>query len=444
MNNQSSLTLFHAFCLLTALLSGPWLGWSGLSWLALWFLSFLKFDFALFTVFFYASFFHKIGVFPDLFFSIKHFHVAWGILVLAEVWRKQCWSSIRLGLLESKPLIPIAGVLFMAVLGGVLNGANLKVFAMTANFMSVLIMMVYLAGLSWTWPLLFRCLFYFAFGVFVQNLANFYNLAQGTFIFELDLMYNNQFAVLNAIAFFYAFALCLAGPTAAIRRLSFLFSLLIFMALLLSCSRSAWFAWLFSIVLWAVVSLQKSDPASRQLYVRRLIPFAGIVIVISLAAASLVSDIPERIELTPKLFNWNYWKYTFEDKQNFGFLGIMRLEQLETLTELLKKHPLTGIGFAGICTDFHGLYFILLGASGIPGLVFFLYFGAALSLRLAKALKNISNSDLALIVTANLSALLVWLSSSLLQSMLIHFSVWIVVLTSILMSGPLRHKGNLS
>ena len=63
------------------------------------------------------------------------------------------------------------------------------------------------------------------------------------------------------------------------------------------------------------------------------------------------------------LFDPGYWHYTFTDTQNFGFLGIFRLNQLYDLGAILRQSPLIGVGFTRQVVDFHSLYFTFLRVS---------------------------------------------------------------------------------
>jgi hypothetical protein len=150
----------------------------------------------------------------------------------------------------------------------------------------------------------------------------------------------------------------------------------------------------------------------------------------------------ERIMGLPQLLQWDYLNYTVNDSRNFGFLGRFRLDQFLVLGDLFPKHFLFGVGFEKVVVDFHGLYFCLLGATGLAGLLLFAVFVRQMIRRLLEAVL-ISSKNVHLHVAA-LCSLVTWLICSLTESYFVQFSAWVVVLIALVIiaknSPSFRHE----
>jgi len=139
-------------------------------------------------------------------------------------------------------------------------------------------------------------------------------------------------------------------------------------------------------------------------------------------------EIFRRVIYLFQVFDPRAWIHAIHDQQNFGFLGILRLEQLRTLKDLMREDFLIGVGFIKILTDFHGFYFTLLGASGILGSLLFLFFGWNVLRKLANTVFLSRNTKKMALCALVFCAVSIWFLSSVTQSMYIHFSVWIHIL----------------
>lgn len=393
------------------------------------------------AAFFFAAFFHPLGLSWDLGFTLKHYHLVILIGVILHTVQRKILPILKEGLLYVRGLWPMAALLMISVGAGLWHQTSSKTLFRAANLSLVLMSLVYLAGIvGKNEKLLERGLIFYIGGIAVQVFVNVYNLTSHRFIFELDLMYNNQFGVLTAGGLLYA-----VGLTLSLRGRDFnpaeigLMALVIFLGLILTCSRSSWISFIVGFFLFLTLTgFYLRNTETKKTALKR-----GLLMVFSLLGCLLLAalievDVLERLKRLGQIFDIGYWNYLFEDK-NYGFFGLLRMRQIQSLGRLLEQHPWWGIGFAPQVTDLHGLYFTLLGASGITGFYLFLIFIVSLLKKLLGTILQHPNSETSVLRITTFCAVMIWLASSVTQTMFLHFSVWIPVLASFLHIAAARH-----
>lgn len=404
--------------------------WMGLAWLF-----FRQLRFGVYAVFFFATFFHPSGFFPNLFFTIKHFHLALCLICLLELSRRQFWLTFMAGMKGSRLLVPFFLIIFVGFLGSMTHGAGNDGILMTANLLSLLIGSVYVIGLIQHYKIDLKVpIFFFLTGIILQILVNFYNIATHRMIFYLDLFYNNQFGTLVAFGFFYAVYFVIIARRGFFYQTGMFFVLaLTITGVMFSCSRTAWISILLGTVIffyffYHVFSFRQNRPPVN----RRCVAFFLCLLACFVFILSYHPLIRYRVTDFLEIFDFNYLKYTVEDKQNFGFLGILRLNQIYAVGDILLHSPLWGIGFVGRVTDFHGFYFTLLGGSGLIGFFLFFYFIHNISYQLEIFCRRSVQKDPGdLLKVSILCALVTWVLTSLTQTMFVQFSVWINVIAAV-------------
>ncbi len=431
-------TLLFMLALMATLAYGPYWPAAAAGWAFLAFCFFRAPRCGVHAAFFHAAFFQGAGILPDLFFTLKHFHLTMFLILTMGVLSGNV-SFLKMRRPGYRLFWPVGLLLLVSVVGGAMNGMARQGYLLSANMALVLGLMLILAARTLDRPVsaAAACAFFVA-GTVVQCTVNFYNLATGAFVFNLDLVYNNQNATLLAMTVFYCLALFL-GTRHWLRYSLALTALGVTGgSLLMSLSRTGWLSFLLPLpVFFYLVARFAADSESRMFYVKRLA--AGTVILTAAAAAFFVLFPVDADPVAPGIQNavWarvshfyqildpDYWQYTLADVQNFGFFGISRLNQLFILRDLMKEHWLIGIGFVKMLTDFHGFYFTLLGAAGVTGVFLFLIFVVKVLGGLEKSLQKYRDRETQLFGAACFCAILAWLISSVTQSMFIHFSVWL-------------------
>ena len=447
--------------LLSTLLTGPFLLGAALGWAGLAIYSKNKPQELACAAFFFAPFFHAPGFFPHLAFTLKHFHIMVFLMAARTVLQGSFVQVAGRGIRKSAWLWPVILLLAFSVGTGALQHMPASGYRMSANLALVLGCMIFLLGYVMHYRLCFlSCAFYFVLGCSVLAAVNFYNLKMKTSLLSLDLLYNNQHATLMAIALFHAFAVLLAYRSLKIRQLAWALIILLGVSLLYTMSRTAWlsFAGMFVLFLFLLGAMPYGKRA-RWVGIGRLWTAFGFLC--AACAAVLIAnffwpvdntrsdyleikvhggdDIVRRMGYLFQFMDPSYWAYTLQDTQNFGFFGILRLKQLHVLADLMKEHFWFGIGLVKEMTDFHGFYFTLLGAAGFTGLCLFALFAGVLLWRLKLRIQNARRPRQYIAGAAVFCAVLVWLVSSITQSMFIHFSVWLQVLMAfVILESPER------
>lgn len=390
---------------------------------------------------FFMSFFHPVEL-PKLLFTPKHYHLAIFLLVGVQILQRQMPLMLQQVLRRSIILIPLFVLLGLATVAAFSHQEPAATYLMTANLGFVILSVAYLSVLTALNHLpSAQMLFLFSLGAAVQAVVNFYNLHARTVIFGLDLLYNNQFGLLMAFTLFYATASLLIARSRWLRLGSTLIWLVLSAALILSCSRTAWLSFGITAVLilclaWRGIRRKRL----RWIVVTRL----AILFLLGLAAGGLFfigsQDVSERILHLLQLLDPVYWSYTLTDHQNYGFLGILRIEHLRQLKDIFVQHPIMGIGFAHRVTDFHGSSLVIFGASGLAGLICYGIFAVRILTLLLRQIRYAVGLRSRFTAWAAAGAFLTWQFSHLTQSMLVHYSAWFSVLLALVIITPQEVK----
>ncbi len=338
--------LFFGVSLLATFLNGPWLWVAQLAWVALAVLFTLDFRYAVYALFFFCSSFHPSGFFSNCsFFTLKHLHIAILLTVLIQIFRGNFISSFKMSLKYSRfwRLLFVWGGLALGI--ALWNGSAKKTFFLTANFFSVLLIFSYLAGLlSQHKNLLKPGLLFFLSGLSFQSLIAFSNFYTGRYWLRMTLIHNNQLGVLSAISLFYSFAFIFSEKKLFLKIFSGVITLILFLNLIFSCSRTAWIGFALGYLFWIFARVFYSR---RQVWRPRFrfILTAVVLWFVFQWIAPMNYDIRTRAGEVTGLRAASAWHYTFFiDHKNFGFLGSYRRVQLKRAVQIIKTHFLFGQG----------------------------------------------------------------------------------------------------
>ena len=139
-----------------------------------------------------------------------------------------------------------------------------------------------------------------------------------------------------------------------------------------------------------------------------------------------------------QLIDKDYWIYTINDVQNFGFLGRLRREQFLEMFMILKEHLLFGIGFIHRVVDFHGFFMVILGGTGILGFFVFCCFVINYIRNFFMSLSIEKDDSIAFLKIGVFSSFCAWLLSSITETFIVHFFVWIIILSGIILFSKTR------
>lgn len=428
--------LIVALCLTTIFQKHLFLGKFG--WFLLVLLGAIHSDYAIYAVFFYAALFHKSGFLPDLFFTLKHFHIAMAFLVVILVLKGELWTKIKQNYKSSFILIiPWLAIILISTLAVVLNTEVSVMHGLrtNANILSLLASSFILICVMERKKLIVDALLAYAFGVtirlFLAGLAH--KFGRQFFYAEYEfLFYNNHIGFLCASAVFILFSFILfSNPE--LHPFHYVISsfLLVttFTGLLLSCSRTGWFAFIVGSGTFAFFFNQmRKSQHTRDATLSRL-----ILVALTLLFALIVEigvfvnrDLFSRITSLERFLDPTYLWFTVNERTNFGPFGIFRLNQFYSIQEIFTNDWFIGIGLVKVVTDFHSLYLTMLGGTGIIGFLIFFVFAAKWSSRLLNKLSQFDDGT-NLIRLGIFAAFLVWLVYSFMETFIVQFNIWVVL-----------------
>ncbi len=425
------LDLFFVASLVVVHFQGSFLAFARIGWIFQSILFVLDIRYALYAVFFNSAFFNPAGFLENAWFTVKHFHLSLGILLLVRIMKGDLPGDLRRAGKIVRHFLPLAGIIAIGFWNFSYLGADRKALMIPANLSLVILMITAVGGVLLGFEpqqrlkILGDALRFFLFGVLLQIAAIVIPELSVLPLWRTDIIHNNHLGILTALSLW--FALYFFGFPQ--RRFSHAISVtvvtVIFSALVATCSRTAWISFLVVIPLW-LWRTKKSNVCTRGL---QLAPFLAVILIGVTTALCLVNEsIMSRVVKMPQIFDPGYWQYTLQDQQNFGFLGIFRLRDLHMLKAILMEHPFTGVGFVPQVVDFHGLFFLLLGATGSAGFFLFLFFAVRLGVKLRKASRCPSSCREETLAAVALCALVTWFLSMLMESYFLQFFVWIPVL----------------
>ncbi len=404
-----------------------------LGWLVLAVLAFKTREWGLAAAVFFMPFFHSAGLGANPYFTLKHYHLAAAILLAAEIFRGRTNEWLSPLAANFKELIPLWLMLAVFAFSALMHHEPPGTFLMSANLALVIAGTALIAALPQSSPEgLLQLFFYFVQGSALQAAANLYNVRSGQFIFELDLLYNNQFGMLMTFALFYALTAAVYLRSFAARLTAIVFSFILAAAFLLSCSRTAWLSFGLASIFCVLACRNPVPRRGRSVLAWRIgwLALSGAAAFIILFIAS--EDVSQRVTHLSQLLDWKYLKFTLSDRQNYGFLGILRAEHLREMKEILQLYPITGIGLAHRVTDFHGSFMVLLGAGGILGFVLYLIFMVRAIFKLCRIFHESRSRRGQAAIAATLASFTAWQLSHLTQTMLVHYSAWFSVVAALI------------
>ncbi len=428
------LDIFFIMTLLIVHFQGSYLAFARMGWIIQSILFVLNIRYALFAVFFHTSFFNPAAFLTNDWFTVKHFHLAFAILMLVRIMKGDWAGDLRQVGRVLLHFLPSAGVIAIGFWNFFAFSADKKALMIPSNLLLVILMMTSISAIFLSYEpqlrlrLLSDALRFFLFGVLLQLAASALPEFSSLPLWKTEIIHNNHLGMLTALSLWFALYFFGFPQRRFSQAISMTVVTFIFSALVATCSRTAWISFIAVVPFW-LWQAQKSCVCTKGL---RVIPFLAFILTgITVALCLFNESIKSRIVKMPQIFDPAYWQYTLQDQQNFGFLGIFRLRDLHTLKQILMEHPFTGIGFVPQVVDFHGLVFLILGATGLCGFIFFLFFAGRLAVSLRRAsLSPSSNREDTLAIVA-LCALVTWFLSMLMESYFLQFFVWIPVTVGI-------------
>lgn len=418
------------------LFDGSWLWVARAGWTLLAILISIHMRFGFYSLFFFAAFFHPTGFIPSLFFTLKHFQIAFLInLTVHAISGGNPLKTLLAGFKRAGNFyFPWLLILALALFNFSRFPASEQAWMTPINLLSIITAMLYLLGRSEQILLqnprektVQTCLSFFTAGVAVQVFIAFQNTVAGTLYFNMPLFHNNHVGILCAFSAFFPIGLFLSETDPLKRKFWAAATFVLISAVVASCSRTAWFSFLAGFTVFFVLA-GKFQPKTHFLMKKRHTFSVALFVIAAAVTLSRGYEIVfYRFIGLIKLLDWRYWEYTFTDYQNFGFLGIFRLQQIYMIKDILQAQPFLGVGFIKDVMDFHGFYFSLLGGTGAVGFTFFVYFCRK---TLHKSLARISNSakspESFFLLLSSFCALITWLICSFLETYVVQFSVWII------------------
>jgi len=421
---------------------------SKFGWLFLAILCGVHADFAIYATFFFSAFFISSGFFPDLFFTIKHFHIAIWLLVLVQFLKGHFLEALRKNL-ESATLFLIWIIILGVSTISAFSGEELvRVLRTNGNILIVLLSSFCLSCFVRRKDVLLNGLLFFVFGVCLRiGFAAFSHLKLPSFYPTENLLFNNHLGFLTSSSIFLLLPFVLTGYGRLKKTISWVLLVIVFSGLFLSCSRTGWLSFLLAFFSFSFFFflIRKNRNASGLVYRVKWL-FVGMILMFVSIISFFVSfneSVFERAYALKKLLDPLYWTYTLHDKENFGFLGFNRLRQFSIVGDILKDRWIAGIGFTHDVTDFHSLYLSILGGTGLIGLLLFLLFCGLWTSAIIKRIRE-SKDGLNSFRIAVLASFLVWLLYSFLETFIIQFNVWIILTIGILLQREWKSKHDLT
>lgn len=421
------LNIIFSVALFLTLLKGPHAPIARGAWVALTVLFTLEPTYRIIAIFFFSAFFMPSGIYPNSLFTIKHFHIAIMISLLVDVFRGSFVATLQKALPMAKNLSPLFAILLIGALPLVKLPVNWLSLKLTGNFALVLISLIcWRAILCKNLSSIRIGTSFFVWAICLQIANGMRHDLLFPDPFSYRILHNNHLAVLAAIAAFHALGLVLTSKSWREGILHWTSLAVIFLGLVYSCSRTAWlgFGVSFFMLGYATLSNPRFQPSVHKIslvLVIGVLMFAGVLI----GQALMNKQVLHRIFELGQLMSQKTWEYTLNDTQNFGFLGIFRLQQLYFLWGILKPHPLTGIGFTHDVIGFHGFYFTILGASGFLGLLIFAFYIRNTFKTVILAMNHPNDYRALIFYITVFSSLSAWLLCSFMESLFLQYGFWI-------------------
>lgn len=414
----------------------PFLGKFG--WLFLTVLCGMNLNYAVYAAFFFGAFFITSGFFPDLFFTIKHFHIAVWLLALIHFLKGNLYFLSKGNVSASLIFAPWLAILAISSFAAFHSNETLHALKTNGNILLTMLSVLILLWSVESRTNFLNGLLFFISGTCLRVTLSFASqLTIPKFFSSESILYNNHIGFLAGSVIFLLLPFLFMELSRLKRWVCWGMLAILYSGLLLSCSRTGWFGFVFvflcfiSALFWTRRSSRSTTQSAGD--GRCIARVLMVFMVITISTIYFCQPVHARILDFNRLMDPHYWQFTFQDEQNFGFLGIYRLEQFFELRHLLATHWITGSGFNRQVTDFHSLYLAILGGTGAVGLLIFLYFVSRWIRDLMRSFGSLAE-DLKPFSVGVFCAFLVWLFYSFLETFLIQFNVWIVILAGAILS----------
>ncbi len=416
-----------------SLLGGEWLWLARAGWTLLALMFVVDLRYAFYALFFYAAWFHGTGFMLNLPFTLKHLHLAAILALTAQTVSGNFSRDMIPGAQQIRRFSWVLAVLGIGLMNFFRFDMPAQALRSPLNILAVIGILIYLFALLEKFSLkrtemIQRGLSFFLVGVGLQVLIAFQNTVSGSNYLNMPLIHNNHMGILCAFSSFLGIGVYLAEKRRERKRLWGIITLIIISAAIASCSRTAWFSFAGSALIFFSMSWRQRAQGHCQGLKKRHLGLAVLLFSALTAVISLINpEVRIRVISLPQLVDPVYLKYTLKDVQNFGFLGIFRLLQTYTLHDILLSQPFLGVGFTRQIMDFHGFYFCILGATGFIGLFMM---AAFIRQTLLDALKSLSTAELQSLFFLRLGAFCAFttlLFCSFLETYIVQFSSWITL-----------------
>ena len=426
------------FLLASTILPPAYLWVARISWILLAVYFAKNIDYGLCALFFYAAFFSSSGFAKGLFFTLKHFHIAFFITLTTHLIIHPDFRSCLKGGAKKQwgVLKPFLLMLLVSILPIGKSFPSNSTWLLLSNLLLTMFCFFYLQSLLFVSPTpLAKLLTYFLIGT---SLSVLYGMCYDYFVHDplnYHVLHNKHLAVEVASCLFFALSLFFLTQNKLSKTFYFFILIILFSALILTCGRTAWISTILSTILFFNFTYKHSQKRSlciHQKYFLVLL-FSTLAILVFFGFHSEL--IASRYKEIPLLWSLDYWHHTLSDQQNFGFFGIFRLRQVYELWSILKTNPLLGRGFSRDIMGFHGLYFSILGGGGIVGFSFLVQFIRNLLHKTIQAVNQASDLNHFYLSLATLCSLSSWLLCSFMQTLILQFSVWIPIICAIHLSS---------
>lgn len=410
--------------------------WGKFGWLFFFILAGLNSDYAVYAAFYFAAFFIGSGFFPEIFFTLKHFHIAILVFIFIRLLKGEVTSGV-----SEKPSIFMTLLIWLMILAisfiaGYFGPHTKRVFMMNFNILSLWCVAAVLFVQIGSHEVVIKALSFFLLGAVTRSLLAILPSFPYAAFSEI-ILYNNHISFLANTALFITSAFLMHEKNWLKKSVYAGIAFCLVLTIILSCSRTAWMSLLITsaIAIYLFHQMNLKRTVIHQRTNSKLFFVLCGLLFLTLLTTTMIYNRPvfSRIIDFGRLGQSNYWEYTFNDHENFGFLGIYRLRQFQTLWDIFRAHPLIGIGFTRDVTDFHSIYFTVLGGTGALGFGLFILFCYLWIKNLLAKMFSLDDG-LNLFRLGVLLAFLVWLLHSMMESFLIQFHVWVIFSTGLWLS----------
>lgn len=427
---QKSLLLLAL--LLTVVIS-PKLMWPKAGWMLLAILITLNVDFGIYASYFMSTFFIGAGYFPNLEFTIKHFHIAFFLTIFILLLRGELIESLKTKAKFISVYWLWIFIVLISSLAGFINEHGFdQILKTNANLLSVILSAIFLTVIIYNKETFVNAIYFYALGTCARILIAFLGILPARpYYMQIPevLLFNNHIGFLASSSLFLMISLMIHDQKPLKQIMISIMILITLFGTLVSCSRTGWLSIIITSVIFAVLNRPfLHDPKMRPFLSRakKILAFTIIsfvvVFIIGIISEPFVFD---RIVALGRLMKAEYWSLTFNDRQNFGFLGIYRLNQFAEVKNMLQTNWFIGTGLDRAATNLHSLFLTILGGVGIIGFISFVLF-CVLWMRQLRPKYFKKDDSLRLIRVGIFCSFIVWLIYSFLESFFLQFHIWAI------------------